>query len=206
MGLILRLESPSKPGVKCQSKGFTCGCFCDLYSTKGCYSHHVCLHFKVRSGRSCAGSQRDFFLWSRQKGFCIHQWTPGRNWSLFSYRFYCQLLQYLFFPHTRFQQNTAMGCCFAPVQREIRQPAQNAADKQSYPSAPMRIKTHLIVCLFRTHARPTTSAGRRPRTGVFSPQCAAWYSSQSQKTHRKRVVTSVVLCDNNFVSSYALIK
>lgn len=53
-----------------------------------------------------------------------------------------------------------MGCCFAPVQRGIRQRVQNADDKQLYPSALMRIKTHLIVCLFRTHARPTTSAGK----------------------------------------------
>lgn len=54
-----------------------------------------------------------------------------------------------------------MGCCFAPVQRGIRQHVQNGGDKLLYLYAPMRIKTNLTACLFRIHARPTTSAGNK---------------------------------------------
>ncbi|KAM7370787.1 hypothetical protein PAMP_010308 [Pampus punctatissimus] len=43
--------------------------------------------------------------------------------------------------------------------RGIRQHVQNAEDKPLYQSAPTRIKTNLTACRFRTHARPTISAG-----------------------------------------------
>ena len=63
------------------------------------------------------------------------------------------------FSKLRFQLNTAMGCCFAPAQREIRQRVLSAGDKPSYQSVPMRIKTNQTVFLSRILARPTTSAG-----------------------------------------------
>lgn len=96
-----------------------------------------------------------------------YQWTPERKWKFFAhppgYNTICvNMCSFsISFQKYRFQLNTAMGCCFAPVQRAIRQHVQNADDKQLYPSAPMRIKTLLTVCLFRTHVRPTTSAGKK---------------------------------------------
>lgn len=69
-------------------------------------------------------------------------------------------LCFVLFPKSRFQLNTATGCFFAPVQREIGRHAPSAGDKPSYRSVPTRIKTDPIVCLSRTHARPITSAGK----------------------------------------------
>lgn len=64
-----------------------------------------------------------------------------------------------FISNWRFQQNTATGCCSAPVLWGIRQPARSADDRPSSPSAPTRTKTSQTACLFKTPARPTTSAG-----------------------------------------------
>lgn len=62
----------------------------------------------------------------------------------------------------RFQRNTAMGCCFAPVQQAIRQHVQSADDRLLYQCVPTRTRTKLTACLFKTHVRPTTYAGKTP--------------------------------------------
>lgn len=96
------------------------------------------------------------------------------EWT-FSFSF-PQDVSFLFPPKWRFQQNTATGCCSAPVQWVIRQHVQNAGDRPSYPFAPTRIRTNQTACPFRTHARPTTSAGKNAQSDHQRGE-AQWYLS-----------------------------
>lgn len=122
----------------------------------------------------------------------INYWNTDGSWAR-SWRCVLRWLTstfpsaVLFKKTCRFQQNTAMGCCSAPVQRGIRQPAQSGDAKQSSPSAPMRIRTHQIVCLFKTHARPTTSAGLELTVVLLSRfKCLHWKLLICWKLQRKK--------------------